>query len=195
MKSNLSVKMYAIAVAAIFSMLSAASHAQHVYRGDYRGGYSGVRYANIENKSKTILPKLTTPTVMMNAGYQFNPNFALEGRIGFGVSDDVIAVDVDDNERVDVSVKIGNYIGVFSRFGTPVNERFYPYSLLGYGKVDIRANISTGAIDDAASDFGYGFGANLSFTDRVAGNIEYVIYSDNSNEKISGIFFGLQYRR
>ena len=190
MKSNIAVKTIAIAVAAIFAVLSAPSNAQ---------GYGGIRYAGLDTKFQMTGLEWSTPALMVNVGYQFNPYFALEGRVGFGIGDDTQpGIIIATGQAVQVFAEVDNYRGVFMRFSLPADESVYPYFQMGHGKSKLDfAVVGGGSIVTASgdeSDTAYGIGVNMVFVDNIAVNIEYMNYYDDSGIELSGVSFGLQFQ-
>lgn len=169
--------------------------------------YFGVRYAALEYKIKggggTSILEWDTPLLLINAGHQFNSYFAVEGRLGVSAGDDndIWTVRFDDTSAsAKLEWEVEKYYGVFARFGASVNEKFYPYALVGYGKhkrkFKIASTGTSGKITD--DDIGYGVGAHYNFSDRISANIEYMNYYDQEvgilNNKLAGFAVGVEYR-
>lgn len=143
-------------------------------------GYFGVNYAALGLVSSNET-ELDTPVVFMTPGLQVNSIFAVEGRAGFGVDTDRIG---------SIEFAVQNYFGVFARLGAPVNPRFYPYLMLGYGLVKIDSSIGSSSV----KDFAYGIGANFGFTENFFGKVEYMNYYDEDGLELSGGALGIEYR-
>ncbi len=191
-------------LAASLSVVSVPAFAQNESRG-----YVGVNYVALEYEIGRA--EFDTPVLMINAGYQINPYIALEGRLGLGVGDDTVSGTFQNlpipgvgpiSGSTSLTTEVDNYFGGFVRVGYPVNQRFYPYAMLGYGQSKSTAGISTstnigsvsvsGSADD--SDFAYGIGANIGFSDSLYGKVEYMNYYDEGIEKASGLTVGLEFK-
>ena len=117
-------------------------------------------------------------------GYRLNDFFAVEGEVGFGVSDEsfnrsvpvtVLGSDLDIDTNVDLKVK--NYYIAFARGIIPVSEQFDFFGRIGYGQASAKANATasvegltaSGSRSDNASGFAYGIGGqyNLSGVDGI----------------------------
>ena len=176
---------------------------------DTGGGYIGVRYASLEYSAEggTVGNVSVSDgewdlgVVFMTPGYQVNPYFAVEARLGIGVGDDGDDIAVTTGQttvNVDVDVEIEHYYGVFARLGAPVDSVFAPYVTAGYGRGKTDAELSVAntsiSVDDSESDFAYGVGVNLNFGETVSGNVEYMNYLDKDNTEIKGFAVGLIFR-
>lgn len=166
-------------------MLSMSATAQD---SPSKGWYVGVNYAFLEYDVSGN--EFDTPVLVVTPGYQINPYFAIEGRIGIGVGEGEDDVTVG-NTTVEVAVELENYYGIFARLGASVQNRAYPYAMLGYGKIGTAVNGATiGDIDDYA----YGVGVNFGFTEQLSGKVEWMNYYDEEDAEITGFSLGLQYR-
>lgn len=97
-------------------------------------------------------------------GYHFNPNFAVEGRFGIGMSDD---------DGVEVSRNFGVYLkGVID-----ASPSFQPYVMLGYTDLEIDVD----GYSETDSDMSYGFGAMFG-SGSTKFNVEWArLYSDSGD--------------
>ncbi len=169
-------------LAASLSVISVPAFAQNE-----SGSYVGVGYAALDYEISGA--EFSTPAMIINGGYKFNPYFALEGRLGLGLDDDTIG---------GLTAEIDNYFGGFVRVGYPVHQLLNPYAMLGYGqsKVSISNASASTSISDDDSDFAYGIGASIGFSDSVFAKIEYMNYYDENpgtgDVKGSGVTFGLE---
>ena len=131
----------------------------------------------------------------VNVGSYLNDYFSIEGRLGFGVTDD----DISDFTG-SLELEIDSYAGAYIRGEIPVNN-FSPYLILGFTYVDIGfdANIpsfpslsGSGSEDD--SDFSYGVGASFKTGERFRVNAEYMYWMEFEDEvDVDGFTFGVKY--
>ena len=117
--------------------------------------------------------EMTSTTLMLQAGYQYNPYVALEGRYSFGFN-----MDYEPGLTNNLS---NDYDGDFSSWGIYVKP-MYPigdfsvYALLGYGGVML-SELENG--DAYESGFQWGLGASYAFTENVVLFADYVsLYDD-----------------
>ena len=80
-----------------------------------------------------------TPTLNLAFGGKFNPNFALEGRLGFGVG--------DDSEN-GFEVEIEDYLAIYAKPILPVSDVVSVYALLGLAESTIDTNFGDEDDDD-----------------------------------------------
>jgi opacity protein-like surface antigen len=93
-------------------------------------------------------------TIMLQAGYKFNPYIAVEGRYWFDLDEDV------------------DTWGIYAKPMYPVTDAIDIYALLGYASSDVDY------ID--ADGFSWGLGGAYAFTDNVAVFVDYTsMYDDD----------------
>lgn len=126
-------------------------------------------------------------------GYGFADNFAIEGRAGFGITDDDVG-----NTGVDVGVE-GLY-GAYLVGHLPVADRFSVYGLAGLSMVEFElsdSSVSNVGITFDDSGFSYGIGAEVSLTEMVSGYVEYTHYLEGDLEgedyDVRGTMIGAKY--
>ena len=116
--------------------------------------------------------------VMLQAGYQFNPYVAVEGRywtnVGTGdaegtiVYPDPVGPQSTSGDAPDIDAW-----GIYLKPMLPVGESFNVYALLGYGSVDV------GGSDE--SSFQWGAGASYGISDNLSLFVDYVsLYDDTT---------------
>ena len=104
------------------------------------------------------------------AGQEVNDNFAVEARLGFGVTDDELlgAVTVDADY----------FWGLYVRGGYKI-ERTNLYALLGFAGEEATLSMA-GFPDESYDDTGlsYGLGVGVMVTDKIGLNFEYLVLPD-----------------
>ena len=107
-------------------------------------------------------------------GKFINDNFAIEGRIGFGVGDD----SVNDSTVGDIAIEIDTLIGVYGVGHVAINDSSSVYGLLGFSRGELTATATDFgmSISDDDSSLSYGVGSNIGLSDTLALNLEYVQY-------------------
>ncbi|WP_372777855.1 porin family protein [Litorivivens sp.] len=122
-----------------------------------------------------------TPTLNLAFGGKFNPNFALEGRLGFGVGDD---------SKNGVEVEIEDYIGIYAKPILPVSDVISVYGLLGLAETTVDTNFG----DDDDDDISYGIGISARLNNGIDLFGEYISLYDDDNVEIGGINLGASMR-
>jgi len=111
-------------------------------------------------------------SVMLQAGYKFNPYIAIEGRYWFGVDDVTLAGYADNVDAPDS-------FGLYAKPMYPVTDAFDIYALLGYAWTDTSLNKIDG--------FSWGVGASYSFADNVALFVDYTsLYNTDEDHTVAG---------
>ena len=146
------------------------------------GGFSMVNYdadGAEEAEPTAILGRL---------GYFFADNFAIESRLGFGMSDDDIQL---LGTRVDVDVD--QLAGVYGVAHLPLAETFSLYGLAGFTYGELSASVDGFSLDDDDTDFSYGVGGQFDVSDNVAAFVEWAQYFDESDYEITGVTVGANF--
>ncbi len=146
------------------------------------GFYIGAGYNFFETESAGL--DWDTSTLDLRIGKFFTPNFAVEGRIGIGVSDDTVG---------GVNNEIDNYIGAFARGQIPINNQFSIYGLAGIVTGDASASATVGGQNVAWDDtnFAWGIGASFALNRMSSIGAEYMNLYDDDGIEIGG--FGINY--
>ncbi len=123
--------------------------------------------------------------VMLQAGYQFNPYLAVEGRywtnVGTGDQEGTMAFEgVDETFVMSGDAPDIDAWGIYLKPMLPVGENFNVYALLGYGSVDIAGMDESG--------FQWGAGASYSFSDNLSLFVDYVSLYDDATTSTSQIY-------
>ncbi|MBB3045792.1 hypothetical protein FHR99_000028 [Litorivivens lipolytica] len=141
--------------------------------------YGSASYGLVETEVGSV--DFDTPTLNLAFGGKFNPNFALEGRLGFGV---------DDDTENGVEVEIDNFMAIYAKPMLPVSDVITLYGLLGLAETEIDTNF--GNEDDDDISYGLGISARLNNGIDLFG--EYVSLYDDDDVEISGINLGASMR-
>jgi len=148
--------------------------------------YLGLAYgaANIDSQETISIPGqgVITPnsedidygTIMLQAGYNFNPYIAVEGRYWIGLEEDF--GNFGDTLTLDTW-------GLYVKPQYPVTEAFNIYALLGYASSDLTVDFPGGSFtpDYDLDGFSWGVGAAYSFTESVEFFIDYTSLYDDTN--------------
>ena len=129
-------------------------------------------------------------------GMQLNEYFAVEARLGIGISDDTSTVVFTDSATGatlgggDVDIELEHLFGAYIRVGAPVSDAFYPYAIVGV--TEWKRELSTSLVTESYSDSDSSFGVGVDFGDADRGgfNIEYMNYYDKDGNTLSGFSIG-----
>ncbi len=121
----------------------------------------------------------TANNLLLQAGYQFNPYFAVEGRYTFSVGDHSLTHNFEGGRKEDVDIGISN-LAIYLKPMYPIGD-FSLYGLLGYGKIEREFNVApTHAWD--GSGFQWGAGFQYSAMDNISIFADYTLWYDEDGE-------------
>ena len=178
------------------ALIGVAAPAFAVEQGEtYLGGGFGMGSFNEDG-----VPEFNPTFGIGRIGYGVTDNFAVEGRLGFGISGDSNTANFGQG-NVDLSLEIDSIAAVYGVGYLPVGSRFSAYGLLGMAAVDVSVEEVTPnrtiSSDESETDLSYGIGAEVDFTDQVAGYVEWVQYFGTSSGAddydLSGVSLGAKY--
>jgi len=149
-----------------------------------KGLYLGLGYGFLSADRETTVPGNNNnydqgtadyDQIMLQAGYKFNSNIAIEARYWLGLSDNAWATISDNNIQ---SVGEIDAFGIYAKPMYPVTPAFDVYALLGYASVDY--SITNGTSGDF-DGFSWGLGASYDFNNNVAVYVDYTeLYNDDT---------------
>lgn len=142
-------------------------------------GYGGLSYGALETEFGSR--DFDTPTLNLALGNIFNPNFAIEGRLGFGVDDDT------DNG---IKAEIEDYFAIYAKPMLPLSDVLTLYGLLGIAETTIDTNVG----DDDDDDISYGIGLSAKTRQGFDLFAEYITLYDDDNVEVSGFNLGANMR-
>lgn len=173
-----------------------------VLAGPAGASYAGLHYARATLEGEVPPERLAAgsdaeaePGLLIGRiGHHATEYLSLEARAGMGVSDDSIEV----NDKVTRhAAEIDELYGVYAIGHLPLAERFSLYALVGYswaeGTVKEKYDDFRLESSDSDADFSYGVGAQVDFSQTVAGTLEYTSYLDNSDYELTAISAGLNF--
>lgn len=161
-----------------------------------QGGYFGVQYAMATYEEDDIglgdPPDFDIGALVLRGGYEVNPNFAVEGRFGLGISDET-KVWNSALGPLDTTVELDDFIGVYARGILPLNDVTSLYGIVGWTDISITATVSDGVTtasnSDSDSDMSFGFGADFN-VGAGAINLEYMSYYSDDAVDVTAIGVG-----
>jgi opacity protein-like surface antigen len=170
-----------IAIAALLSATTFAAHADTAKAQKYIGGN-----ANFLSYEETGAIDASLIAVSGRLGTFINENFSFEARVGLGL--------IGDDETISgttVDIDLNHFFGVYARAGLPINEKLYPYALLGYTRGEVEASAGGFTVDEAESDTSFGFGVDFKVNDKLTLNAEYINLLDKDGAEVSGFNLGI----
>lgn len=167
--------------AGALTIAGASAHAQS-YGSEDTGFYLQGGYSYLDIQPDGAESGVDTNAVTARAGYQFSPNFSIEGDVTTGIDDgefdynvDEDEFDLDDNndgdfnDLINGSGDIGlNYlVGVYGKASLPVTDRFDVFARAGYAFVDLDATVVTpgGTVEDSEDGAALGGGLEYDLTE------------------------------
>lgn len=154
--------------------------------------YAGVQYATI-GYDESGFDEFNPTGLVGRFGHFVADNFAVEGRIGFGLAEDSQTI-----SGIDVSLEVDNLFGVYGVGYLPFNDKVSGYALLGFTTASMTAKATDGINSASASadddGLSFGIGGQFDVTDKASLNIEYTQYLDGSNYKADAFSFGANFK-
>ncbi len=174
----------------IASMLLTAAAAQAADTGAYGG--IAVHRPTVELDAGPVDLNWNLSSFSVLGGYQFHPNFALEGRVAVGANDDKVGEPGNS-----LTVGIDRSYALFAKASYPVAEGMALYGLAGYDYTKFNADaVVDGKAENADSGengLAYGVGFQYAVNDNLNLALEYLVRPDIEDEelKASNRGFGL----
>jgi opacity protein-like surface antigen len=120
-------------------------------------------------------------------GKQFNDYISGEIRLGYA-SGTAEFMDGDTDIAIDVD-RLG---GVFFKFQAPVTDKFYPYFLFGYSRVEVEVSSEGSSSEESQEGMGYALGADYYLSDSISVSFEFTDYQDdNEGVRFNGFSLSL----
>ena len=151
-----------------------AANYDYGYTATYMAPVNGtVTAAQLASVTETWSGDHDYSTVMLQAGYKFNPYIAVEGRYWIGLDEDI-----GNNEDLNIDTW-----AIYVKPMYPVTEEFDIYGLLGYADSD--AEISgpgyTLSPPYDMDGFSWGIGGAYAFTENFSVFVDYTSLYDDDN--------------
>ena len=136
--------------------------------------YIGAGFANLDQSSDNINILngddigINVNTLFLQAGYQYNKYLSFEGRYWFGVNDATISQTGEADKDLSGSYSAW---GLYLKPTYPIGD-FTAYVLLGYGSVDLEADLNQYYWN--SDQFSWGLGGAYAFNDNISLFIDYI---------------------
>ena len=155
-----------------------------VYAAGEGTNYFGVGYALVTYDEEGFDD--AEPTALgVKVGHFLNDNVAIEGRIGFGLQDDEVEVDLGFLGTVDVEIEVENLFGIYAAVHSSSSSDTSFYGIFGFSQGELEASALGIDVSEDESGFSYGFGLNIKKF-----NIEYMSYLDEDDFEVTAISLG-----
>jgi len=179
-----------VAIAAAAALLF-ASHAQaQQFQTSALYGELGYTWLKVDAAGTSARPDAIRGIL----GYDFNPNFALEGMVAGGVNSDDKEGSVNGVPTT-VNVKLSSMYGLFIKPKYMWNQAEL-FGRFGYAHTSVRVKSTNNALVDSSqsdNDFAWGLGANYYFDPRMYVGLDWMRYSNQSGHKVDGMTLAFGY--
>jgi outer membrane immunogenic protein len=150
-----------IAIIASSTLLATGVEAQNASKFYGNAGYS------------LLDTKITNLGVVgVRLGYEFTPNFAIEGEAGFGITSKELDI---------IDVKVDNTFGGFLVGKLPVADKFELIGRIGYSHVKVSASGLGGSASTDDGSAAYGVGMQFLFDDKNGVRGDFTRYEENGS--------------
>lgn len=150
------------------------------------GMYAGVNFSIVEYE-ETGLDSVEPTALVLRLGNEFTPNLAVEGRLGFGLSEDSVNV-----FGTPVDVEVDNFFGLYLRGIAPLGAVSL-YGLIGYTDGELTASANGVSISADDSDTSYGVGADFALNKASAINVEWARLLSTSDYDVTALSIGYRH--
>ena len=173
-------------IKSIGAVILVASIAGNVYSAE-GDSYLGIQYG-IVTFSESGIPDFEPTALVGRYGKFTSDNIAVEGRLGFGLSDDSQDIGIG----VDADIEIDHILGVYGAYysGTS-SSTTRAYGILGFTQAEFTATIpGFGSVSADDSDISLGLGVNFEIGGNGFINLEYMNYGELLGSDITVIAIG-----
>ena len=156
--------------------------------GEY---YVGLNYAEGDYQEDGISETFSPTMLVGRFGRFLNPNFSVEGRLGFGLDEDT--QNVQEFLNIETTLEIDRLFGIYGTGHFNLTESSSIYGVLGFSSVKGIASFpSLPGLESSEdnSSFSYGIGADIGIGSSWALNIEYMRYLDDDEFELDAANIG-----
>lgn len=164
---------------------------------DIEENYGGIQYSRITYTQDTY-GEYNPSMVIGRVGYFYDgKNPVIEGRFGFGVSDDSKSV----LSNTDTTLEVSNLLGIYLTGYIPSTDSMDFYGFAGMSQVTVSTSVTTGGSGyryttknrDTDTSLSYGAGMNIELGESIALNLEYANYYRKDDITIDALALGLSF--
>jgi opacity protein-like surface antigen len=124
----------------------------------------------------------------LRLGKSYTENFSAEIRLGLGLGDNALEV---DDMATGAHLEMREIYGIYARGGMQLEERFYPYVIVGYSQAKLEASAIGIEVDGDFGGISYGLGIDMDINSGVKASVEYMSYFDTVGIEVAGFSIGL----
>lgn len=135
----------------------------------------------------TLKSKPTMAGVVL--GYEFHPNFALEGMAATNLDADVISLNGTD--VAGTSLKVKRAYGFFLKPKAMLTPQLEVFGRLGWIENKTTGQVNGYSLTDTDDDFAYGLGVNYYFNKTTYGSLGYSYFYDKNGSRTRGATLGV----
>lgn len=146
--------------------------------------YGGIQYAQV-TYDEDDFEELEPTALVGRIGRFMSSNIAIEGRLGIGLEDDDIDVEVPFFGTVEAELEVNNLIGVYAVFHSDTSKDVVVYGVVGATRGELEVSLL--GLSEDEDDSGLSYGAGLNFGKF---NIEYMSYLDEDDYEATAISIG-----
>jgi opacity protein-like surface antigen len=165
-----------VSIAALSLATVGAAHAEGLYAGALLTRTT-VSFDDVGDASPM--------TLGAKLGMSINKNFAVEARLGTGLSDDSI---------VGVDVKVDNFAGIYGKGILPLSDVASIYGLLGYTQGKLKFEAPGLSESDSDSDISYGIGADFAISATTSVGVEWARLFKGDGYTVEGLSLGVSFK-
>lgn len=175
-----------LAIASALSLMAVAASAQTYAEF----GYTTVEY---EENVSGFLVESKPAALRAIVGVEINPNLAVEGLVGFGLSDDEISVR-GLGTAAGSKLEIDNVVGLYVKPKVKLSQNLEAFARAGFAHAKASASIAGASASASESGFSYGLGLSYSFSQNASLNVDYMSYLDKNATTVTGITVGVGFK-
>jgi hypothetical protein len=149
----------------------------------YYGGFFALQQYDRPDLENTV----TTQVAYGRLGSHLSEWAAFEGRIGFGLTEESVAINGRDNQ-----VRADNAVGIYLKLYPHWFGVLGPYALVGYSRIaTTETRVDWFPRSLVANSLSLGAGADWFLRDRLALNVEWSLLADDADITINALQLGL----
>jgi opacity protein-like surface antigen len=141
----------------------------------------GITQLNYTEPGYSVRPT----NALVRAGYDFNPNFSIEGLVSESVSSDTLQ---------GISFKVDSGYGAYLKGNLKIAPRFEVFGLAGWAHATVSASIPGASLSASGNSFSYGVGAQYRLTRNFYGRMDYVSYYNKNLSTVKGPSISVGFR-
>lgn len=156
--------------------------------------YAEIGYTQLNAKETfgANTAKFSPSAISGVVGYQFTPNLAVEGLVGFGAGKGDIKVNGVDST---VDGKVKNAIGVFFKPSFAVSDSIDLFGRIGWVRTELEVSAAGVSVSDSGNDVAYGVGANFNLSKTSYIQANWMNYYKKDGLKVDGftVAYGMRF--